>query len=522
MPKVVKRILPNCTDSVQWKKKNRLGNKAKVFKMIGNYACIRKALHERGWVENKDKSSPCFDFLWTLKQRDIDYESLREGQIVNHFRYNGVITTKVGLCRNIGKVINFNNVDVDSFFPKCYALRDEGEWEDFCEQFKIQKAESILKRFVKNESIDPDMLDAAMTICRRNLLELDDIIDNPFKWIVKDSEWFILSKDGKRKNKGRGQKSSSLAPMRKTNISASPAINMKKTNSKFDSSYKSPSIVTLKLPEIESKQMYSTVKESKGFISDIQSKDDAIKTVMEAKKLINAGQDKEDSNKKAISTLVMKSSNPHINLMKDAKIILDRLEHKFPQFKINGDKNIWIAKPAGLSRGRGIQVFSTIEEIEEYTRGKDHNWIVQKYIENPLIINNRKFDLRIWVFVTDLNPLTIWFWDKPYLRFPAADYNAENLNDRFIHLTNNSVAKYAKDVVTVGDGNMWFIEQLQEYFIKTTGRDVWTEEIKQKWKDIVIYSLQSVQDCLDTRRGSMELFWIWYNDNVNIFIEIKL
>lgn len=118
LPKTIKRVFPNCTDVAMWRKRNRLEKKTRIFKMIGNYHSIKKALYERGWVENKDKSSPCFDLLWTLKQRDIDYDSLREGQIVNHFRYNGVITTKVGLCRNLGKVINFNNVDIDTFFPK--------------------------------------------------------------------------------------------------------------------------------------------------------------------------------------------------------------------------------------------------------------------------------------------------------------------------------------------------------------------------------------------------------------------
>ena len=520
MPKVIKRLLPNCTDSSTWKKKNKLEKKTRVFKMIGSYPTIRKALHERGWVENKDKASPWFDLLWTLKQRDIDFESLRDGQIVNHFRFNGVITTKVGLCRNIGKVINFNNVDIDTFFPKCFALKDEGEWEDFEEQFKIQKAESILKRFAKSEPIDPDMLDVAMTICRRNLLELDDIIDKPLKCIVKDSEWLLLSKDDKKKNKARESKYSSLGPLKRHNINSSPTSNEKKNNSKRENSYKSPSIVTLKLPGIENKQMYSTLKDSKILIDDQQIKEQATKTVMETVKLKNNEPYKSDSNSKNVNKFVMKNSSPHINLMKDVRVILDRLEKKFPQFKINGDKNIWIAKPAGLSRGRGIQVFSHLEEIEEYTRGKDHNWIVQKYIENPLIVNNRKFDLRIWVLVTDLNPLTIWFWNKPYCRFPAADYNTENLNDRFIHLTNNSVAKYAKEVLTVGDGNMWFIEQLQEYLIKTTGRDIWEEELKQKWKDIVIYSLQSVQDCLDTRRGSMELlgYDIMIDENYNAWL----
>lgn len=172
---------------------------------------------------------------------------------------------------------------------------------------------------------------------------------------------------------------------------------------------------------------------------------------------------------------------------------MNDLRNKFPQFKINGDKNIWIVKPAGLSRGRGIQVFSNLSDISAYTGVKKTNWIVQKYIENPLLVKNRKFDLRIWVLVTSLNPLTIWFWDKPYVRFPAADYNAENLDDRFIHLTNNSVAKNAKNLKTLGDGNMWYIEELQNFLKEKYGRDVWNDEIKQKCKDIIIYSLQAVK-----------------------------
>jgi len=118
VPKAIKRVFPNCSDVSMWRKRNRLEKHTKVFKMIGNYSSIKSALTSRGWVENKDKSSPCYDLLWTLKQRDIDYENLKDGQIVNHFKFNGVITTKVGLCRNLGKVIHFNNVDIDTFFPK--------------------------------------------------------------------------------------------------------------------------------------------------------------------------------------------------------------------------------------------------------------------------------------------------------------------------------------------------------------------------------------------------------------------
>lgn len=92
---------------------------------------------------------------------------------------------------------------------------------------------------------------------------------------------------------------------------------------------------------------------------------------------------------------------------------------------MTGHNNIWILKPAGLSRGRGITTYNNLIEIQDHMKTKESQWIAQKYIENPLIIERRKFDIRQWVVASSFNPLTVWFYDECYIRFSAADYDAK-------------------------------------------------------------------------------------------------
>lgn len=106
-----------------------------------------------------------------------------------------------------------------------------------------------------------------------------------------------------------------------------------------------------------------------------------------------------------------------------------------------------------MSRGRGIRCFNNIYDIADYCLGGGVQFVVQKYIEHPLVIEGKKFDIRQWVLIQDYCPPKIWFYDDCYIRFCADDFSLENIYNRHIHLTNNSVQKYNKKGIL--DKSMW-------------------------------------------------------------------
>jgi len=182
----------------------------------------------------------------------------------------------------------------------------------------------------------------------------------------------------------------------------------------------------------------------------------------------------------------------------------------------NCGKERWIVKPPASARGTGIKVIHKWTQIP-----KKCPLVVQKYIADPYLINGNKFDLRLYVLVTSINPLRIYMYDNGLVRFASVKYSNEmsSLTDRYMHLTNYSINKLSSQYTQNEDasacqGHKWSVQALWTYLEQERGVDV-----KALWDtlvDLVIKTIISGESAISqltsanlaSRYCSYELFGI--------------
>ena len=130
------------------------------------------------------------------------------------------------------------------------------------------------------------------------------------------------------------------------------------------------------------------------------------------------------------------------------------LKSLLPQYSTDGTQNVWIVKPCYNARGFGIYCIDKMLEFQALVKNDTvQQKVVQKYIENPLLLNHlnevRKFDIRQWVLVTSYDPLKIYIFPEFYLRICGSEYEINNIQDKNKHLTNFSIQKYNANVSNI-------------------------------------------------------------------------
>ncbi|KAL9694062.1 hypothetical protein quinque_013347 [Culex quinquefasciatus] len=151
----------------------------------------------------------------------------------------------------------------------------------------------------------------------------------------------------------------------------------------------------------------------------------------------------------------------------------------------------WIVKPVASSRGRGIFIVNSPDQIASYEQV-----VVAKYITDPLCIDGHKCDIRLYVAVTSFDPLIIYMYEEGLVRLATVKYDrtAENLWNPCMHLCNYSINKYHTDYIksnNAGDedvGHKWTLSALLRH-LRSQGCN--TEQLMLNIEDLIIKAIFS-------------------------------
>ena len=164
-------------------------------------------------------------------------------------------------------------------------------------------------------------------------------------------------------------------------------------------------------------------------------------------------------------------------------------------------ENMWLVKPAAENQGRGIEIFkNNFHELKKFIQSKPPRteWIVQKYIERPLLYYDRKFDIRMWALITWKRELYIY---RPgYIRTSSDKYNI-NTKLNFVHLTNNCLQQFGNKYGAFEDGNTISFDRFAKYLAdQFPSLDLnFERDILSRMKDLMIDSYLATKDELNPR-----------------------
>lgn len=189
----------------------------------------------------------------------------------------------------------------------------------------------------------------------------------------------------------------------------------------------------------------------------------------------------------------------------------------------------WIMKPIGKSQGTGIFLVNKLAQLAQWrppmnwvppgTKNKDDDndgaqdkegpevYVVQKYVEGPLVVGGKKFDIRMYVLVVSYAPLVVYMHRGGFCRFSMSRYTSDrsDMTNLGKHLTNVAVQKHSGKSAYKRTGAKWDVNRLKSYLLGTAGQDV-VNRLFTDIESIVINSLLAVQKVMINDKHCFELY----------------
>ncbi|KAI8336081.1 tubulin-tyrosine ligase family-domain-containing protein [Chlamydoabsidia padenii] len=166
-------------------------------------------------------------------------------------------------------------------------------------------------------------------------------------------------------------------------------------------------------------------------------------------------------------------------------------------------RHVFIIKPSLANKAAGIQVFDSLDQLRAiFTTESDseddsdqedvtqvREWVIQRYIDRPLLVNRRKFHVRAYVLA--VNNIQVYLYRDMLALFAMKDYTLDHLDDTLIHLTNTCIQTDHADFNEQDSVRLfWELEGLDKHDLDT----------------IFLKMQQVLKDVFDACAGEMTTF----------------
>eukprot|EP01065_Artemidia_motanka_P032794 TRINITY_DN39776_c0_g1_i1.p1 TRINITY_DN39776_c0_g1~~TRINITY_DN39776_c0_g1_i1.p1 ORF type:complete len:811 (+),score=154.89 TRINITY_DN39776_c0_g1_i1:52-2484(+) len=173
-------------------------------------------------------------------------------------------------------------------------------------------------------------------------------------------------------------------------------------------------------------------------------------------------------------------------------------------------RNLWILKSSHGSKGDGIRITpdwrAALAHIDSQV--EPYSWVIQRYVERPMLIDGRKFDIRVWVLLDSSQ--RIYVYREGVMRTSSAQYNSNDLSDALAHLTNHAVQERGPMYGAFEKGNEMWYRDFDEYLQKSTGgRRTFAQDIEPQLKECIARTLTAARPYLHAPTPPMRCFQLF-------------
>lgn len=194
----------------------------------------------------------------------------------------------------------------------------------------------------------------------------------------------------------------------------------------------------------------------------------------------------------------------HFSFVPQSFVLPHEIAELQEAMQANPNRN-YIVKPSSSSQGKGIFLTNNFQDVSALKQSS----IVCEYIDNPLLLDGYKFDLRIYVALMSVNPLRIYIYEEGLVRLATIKYTQATSGSKYnqyTHLTNYSLNKHNaafQENQNAQNDDQGSKQSLSAFRRKLKAMGVDDNLVFAKIEDIIIKTIISIEHIIN---NAVEMF----------------